>query len=510
MKKFRNKTYVNLLSQVVGLLVAVFGVCACEEEYDHTIDTANPVIVSYNPVADVEDVAVSSNLVLTFDEYVQKGSGVITIASETDTQTVSVSSEAVVIGDDARVVTINPDDFVANQQYWVTMDQGVFTDLLGNAFMGIPQDVSWTFTTAGATGPIIAVYSPEDGSSDGSLFKLSATFTSEIKEGEGNIYIYMESGDLVSQMAITSQAVTISEDELEVSLSAPLEFATAYYVNIDEGAILDADDNSFNGISDNTTWNFTTTPGSSTSLVVYLPFDEDLSDESGNVFDATLGESASADIDFVTDAERGKVIQFNAGSYVQLPQHDYLRPSETQDFSVNVWVKLAGIGSDPVLWGNKDWGSGSNPGILLCTSGGDTYDAADPSSDGSGWIINMNGSGDGSSRVDWKASETTTRASSISDEQWHMVTVVVDRTNELLYVYLDGTAYSYMDGKSLSGILGPLWDATNDYPFCIWEDGTGQYNANSDTRKALAGMMDEFRMYNKALSATEVENLYND
>ncbi|MBW7893410.1 MAG: hypothetical protein H3C48_20825, partial [Chitinophagaceae bacterium] len=40
------------------------------------------------------------------------------------------------------------------------------------------------------------------------------------------------------------------------------------------------------------------------------------------------------------------------------------------------------------------------------------------------------------------------------------------------------------------------------------EDGTGQYNSGSGTRKELSGLVDDLRIYNKALSSNEVNALY--
>jgi hypothetical protein len=57
-------------------------------------------------------------------------------------------------------------------------------------------------------------------------------------------------------------------------------------------------------------------------------------------------------------------------------------------------------------------------------------------------------------------------------------------------------------------LKGPLWDSKNDYPFTIWEDGTGKYNSGDDTRKTLSGLVDNVRIYKKALNAAEVAALY--
>src|SRR5690606_29810607 len=109
--------------------------------------------------------------------------------------------------------------------------------------------------------------------------------------------------------------------------------------------------------------------GSSTDLLVHLPLDSDFFDTSGNGFHATPHSQEEGGVsEFVTDPDRGTVVRFNAGSYADLPNHPLLRSENpTNDFSVNVWVKFEGkIGSDPVFMGNKDWGSGSNPGWLIC------------------------------------------------------------------------------------------------------------------------------------------------
>ena len=89
-----------------------------------------------------------------------------------------------------------------------------------------------------------------------------------------------------------------------------------------------------------------------------------------------------------------------------------------------------------------------------------------------------------------------------------MITIVVDQSLKRWNMYLDGNVYEYAPPLDLNNLKGPLWDSVNDYPFTIWEDGTGQYNASSDTRKALAGFVDDFRVYTKALSAPEVSGIY--
>ncbi len=505
MKTFKFK-YLSFILTIFSICVYTF---SCKEENDYTTDSSNPTVVSYFPVSGDEDVSLSGNLVLTFDEEVKIGEGSIIITCETDTQEIDVNSDEVVIGDNERVITVDPEDFSADQVYSVEIEQGAFTDLMGNKYMGM-DTVEWTFTSRSEqTSMQVFEFSPEDGSVDASLFNLSMTFTIDVEKGEeGNITIYNYEGDVVDEFAISDQSVTVSGKMVALRLSTLLDFSTGYYVNVDAGAIVDDNGNEFEGISDSTTWNFTTTEGSNSDLVVYIPFDDDFSDESGNQFDAYMGTTATVDPEFVYDDDRGKVVLFNSGSYAQLPKHDLLRPAEDQDFSCNLWVKLQGIGSDPAIFANSDWGSGSNPGILLCTDDGDTYT---PGGDGTGWIVNLAGSNEGSGRLDWKAKLSDPQAPSISDNEWHMVSMVLDQTNKTLHVYIDGTEYVSETASTydLSTLSGSLYDETNDYPFTLWEDGTGTYNSGSDTRKELSGYMDDLRIYNKALSKEEIESLFN-
>lgn len=503
--KNSNRLYVLPVAMVV---LSMMLMVSCKEKFDHTIDTANPVVVSYNPASAVEGVAVTSDLVLTFSENVQKGRGEVVIMGTTDTLRINVESDAVTIGKDKRVVTINPpDDLEADEFYTVTLGKGIVTDLLGNEYMGL-LDASWTFKTVGTSGLALSSINPVPGSTDASLFKLALTFATDVQKGTGNISVFETDGDAkVAEIPVSGQSVSIDGKTVTVMLGTPLEFGTAYYVLADAGSIVDADGKAFEGFLTPASWSFTTTSGSGNSLLVHLPMDNDLSDVSGNRFDAMQGPTASAKVTFVTDAQRGRVASFGAGSYAVLPKHNLLRPGLSTSFSFSFWTKLVGIGSDPSLFGNSDWDSGGNPGFIFATDGGDTYTG--PGSSGRGWLGKLTGDAGGvSNRINWRANETTPQAPALSDNQWHMVTVVVDQGAKRWHMYLDGVEYSYAVPLDLNNLKGPLWDSANDYPFTIWEDGTGHYNANDDTRKNLAGFVDDVRIYTKALSAAEVSGIY--
>ncbi|HTN06002.1 Ig-like domain-containing protein [Agriterribacter sp.] len=504
--KNNNRVFVSLVSM---LLLSIVLVVSCKEKFDHTIDTENPVIVSYNPASAVEGVAVNSDLILTFSENVKKGSGEVIIIGTSDTLRINVATDAVTIDKDMRVVTINPPvDLEADEQYTVTLDKGIVTDLLGNAYMGMAAGSAWTFKTVGTSGLALSAINPLPGSTNASLFTLELTFAADVQKGTGNISVFESSGDVkVAEIPVTGQSVTVDGKNVTIRLGTPLTFATGYYVLADAGSIVDADGKAFEGFLTPASWSFTTTSGSGNSLLVYLPMDNDLYDASGNRFDAMQGDKASAKVSFVTDAVRGRVASFVAGSYAVLPKHNLLRPALTQSFSFSFWTKLVAIGSDPVLFGNSDWDSGGNPGFLVAIDGALEYTG--PGSPGKGWLLKVTGDAGGvSNRMDWRAGEMIPQAPALADNQWHMVTVVFDQAAKLLHVYIDGKEYTKATPFDLNILKGPLWDSANDYPFTIWEDGTGAYNAGSDTRKALSGFVDDVRIYTKALSAEEISGIY--
>nr|WP_068888800.1 Ig-like domain-containing protein [Pedobacter panaciterrae] len=507
----KNNTIKKFVAPPTLIMLLLVFFMSCKEKFDYTVDTGNPIVISYNPTSGVEAVAVTSNLVITFDETIKKGTGAVVITGKTRTQRIEIASDAVTIGEDKRVLIINPEDFEGDEEYTVSLEKGIVTDLLGNVYMGTPEGFSWTFKTVGKSGLPLTSLNPVPGSTDGSLLKLEMTFAAEVKKGSGNITVFQSPGNQkIAELSVASQAVAIEGKRVTIKLGTPLQFSTSYYILADPGTITDANGKAFEGFAEPTSWNFTTTSGSGNTLIAHLPMDYDLSDVSGNKLDAMLGEKASAKITFVTDPVRGRVASFAAGSYAVLPKHDLLRPALNQSFSFSFWTKVKGIGSDPALFSNSDWDSGGNPGFVLCTDGGNTYTG--PGSAGRGWLIKLAGDAAGASnRMDWRANETTPQAAALSDDQWHMITVVLDQAAKRLHVYIDAKEHiqaTKPTSYDLNTLLGPVWDKKNDYPFTIWEDGTGQYNSGDNTRKTLSGLVDDVRIYNKALNAAEVSGLY--
>jgi len=101
-------------------------------------DTTSPTVTTFSPADGATGVSVGSDIVLTFSEAIQKGSGTIAIHSGSDTGAVVESFDAATsnrLSFTGSTVTINPTlNLSNNTQYFVTVMSGAVKDLAGNSF----------------------------------------------------------------------------------------------------------------------------------------------------------------------------------------------------------------------------------------------------------------------------------------------------------------------------------------------------------------------------------------
>lgn len=113
-------------------------------------DTTSPTVSSFSPIDEATEVAVGSNIVLTFSETIQRGSGNIVIKTSTGTTVATydaaTSSNLSING---STLTLNPtSDLTAGTGYKVEFAVGSIKDLAGNSYAGT---TSYNFTTSGGT-----------------------------------------------------------------------------------------------------------------------------------------------------------------------------------------------------------------------------------------------------------------------------------------------------------------------------------------------------------------------
>jgi hypothetical protein len=113
-------------------------------------DTMAPALVGATPVSGAAGIATNANIVFTFDETVQKGSGRIVLRSTDGASEVVIDASSDQVSVNGSTVTINPAaDLLPGKTYTVAVEQGTFEDASGNAFAGLTS-AELSFSTAAA------------------------------------------------------------------------------------------------------------------------------------------------------------------------------------------------------------------------------------------------------------------------------------------------------------------------------------------------------------------------
>jgi methionine-rich copper-binding protein CopC len=240
-----------------------------------TADTLPPTATGLNPLDNATNLPTNTNLVLTFNEALALGTGNITLRNLTDgTQSTIAITDGSQVSIDGAFLTINPSaNLVGGKSYAIRIDAGALKDLTGNPFAGIANDTTWNFTTLAPdlTAPAISTLSPADNASGVAVgANLVLTFSEPVALGSGNITIRNLSNSTHRTIPVTDATqVSLNGTVLSVNPSANLAGNSNLAIRIDAGAVIDMANNPFAGISDDTTWNFTTAfPPSSAEITI--------------------------------------------------------------------------------------------------------------------------------------------------------------------------------------------------------------------------------------------------
>ena len=229
-------------------------------------ETTPPTVSTFAPADDATGVSLNADLVITFTEAIQKGTGNILIKEGgTTTQTIAVTDASVTVS--GTTVTITPGDFTSSAAVNIEMPAGVFMDLAGNNFAGITSATTWNFSVVDVLPPTVNTLSPTDNATNVvASSNLVITFNEPVQKGTGNIII-REGSTVTQTIAITNSVVTVSGSTVTID---PADFTTeAGDVNVQmaAGVIEDLAGNDFAGIVDATTWNFSVETDSSVPVI---------------------------------------------------------------------------------------------------------------------------------------------------------------------------------------------------------------------------------------------------
>ncbi|MHA7112114.1 Ig-like domain-containing protein [Sunxiuqinia elliptica] len=272
-------------------------------------DIVVPEVEVYTPMGGTE---ADGKMSIQFNEAIALGTGSLYIRDYEDgtlVEAIEVNETNVTIaqGDDDDVldyVEIAHADLPADMDFYVTADEGAFTDVAGNKWVGIAaaEIDEWTFSTADGVKPELfgadALFPANEATNVALNENLMITFNKEIKVNTGDDYyivIYNEDWTPFQQIPVNGGNVSLkplTDPVYQANRIAEVthnEFAanSTYYVRIEEGAFEDTADpaNQFDGLL-GMTWMFSTEDDAAPMIVW---------DEITPLDDAT-GVDASADI----------------------------------------------------------------------------------------------------------------------------------------------------------------------------------------------------------------------
>jgi len=126
-------------------------------DWSFTTDATAPSLTTLSPGNGDTGVSSATNLVITFNEDVQEGSGnlVIKESGGTPFETIPFGVSDARISISGAAVTIDPTGVLAlSTGYYVEIDSGAIKDLANNDYTGFTGNATWAFTTGDGLGPI--------------------------------------------------------------------------------------------------------------------------------------------------------------------------------------------------------------------------------------------------------------------------------------------------------------------------------------------------------------------
>ncbi len=226
-------------------------------------------------------------------------------------------------------------------------------------------------------------------------------------------------------------------------------------------------------------------------LLVYLPFDGTVENKAeaasippenrGGNFETTGGKKAG----FL--ALRGA----DTPQFVSLGNPESLKRGVDGGLTVACWVRMnAPQKGDPVLFGNKNWKDGNNSGITLFV--------APQKTDGNNLALNL---------ADASGRRVDVKQFFFAPAEWWFCAASIDRTGNATVYAGSPNGRLYFGSMSLIGETVPASKPVSGtidspLPWNIGQDGTGTYGSRLDAD------LDEFRLWNRALTLEEIEAVY--
>ena len=213
----------------------------------NTVDTLSPKLDPMTAKNLSAPIAITQNLVFTFNEVVKMGAGIIVLSNGSDTRKIAIADKSQVTFD-GKTVTINPEkDLQGDSLYNVTFRDTVIKDLAGNKFAGVSDQTVLSFHTADNVAPQLDALTAENLSAPIAIDKnLVLVFNEAVKAGVGNIVV--SNGIDIRTISITDKTqVTITDKTVTINPTVDLNFGSTYSVKLAAGTLNDMAGNAFTG-----------------------------------------------------------------------------------------------------------------------------------------------------------------------------------------------------------------------------------------------------------------------
>lgn len=235
-------------------------------------DLIAPTVTALSPADNAANVAVGSNLVVTFDETIAAGTGNILVRRTSDDSTaltIPVSDSQVTVS--GAVLTINPSSDLDNSTgYYIQIASTAVVDSAGNAYAGINDATTWNFSTA----------APPD--------VTPPTVVSIVDD---------RSGAAINANLPVVYTITFSED-INLSTIAAIDFDNAGTASITIGTIAEPNPGVVTVV---------VTPTSTGTLQLRIPTGAIISDTSGNDLVPPVVDDTTITINAVTTLTAGDI-----------------------------------------------------------------------------------------------------------------------------------------------------------------------------------------------------------
>ena len=434
---------------------------------NYVVDTTAPTVSSISTTADNQSsVSITDNITVTFSEAMEPSyvttntsdtfcAGTLQLSSDNFSSCVKMSSSPE-SSNSNRTFTLDPyDNLTVGTTYKTRVTTGV-KDTAGNA-MSSQYETSSGFTPADLIAPTVSSISPTDNQSSVSVSdNISLTFSeimdnSSITTNTDNTSCYgsfQVSSDNFSTCVQMSSSPSISNSAKTFTFDPSDNLSYDYKYKIK----LTTDTKDENGVSLESPYE-TSFNTFDNSLVAYYPFNGNAKDLTSNGRDFTVyggttltnGKDNSSNSAYSFDGN-GDYLEYTAN----IPSFD--------NYTISLWAKPASSGTYEAMFSSYD-------------------------NSGNGFQIDL----DGSNFHIRKSSGGNIVLSTAQLGVWTFIAFTYDGTNSI----------GYINNES------PVSDSGGTTEFNRFRIGR-----NRNGNKYYTGAIDELRIYNRALTASEISSLY--